>query len=130
MATGDHLILHYQDFTHHALDLGDGTVAEYSGKGTGRRSVRWSLRAEFLARGPVTVKYYPPGTALPPEVSVGLAWARLREQRYSVFNNNCEHFVNHCKTGIHYSTQAERLKWAVTIGALCGVVALASASDD
>jgi len=34
MAKGDHLCVQYPTFTHHGIDLGDGTVIEYGGKGT------------------------------------------------------------------------------------------------
>lgn len=124
MAIGDHLYIQYPTFQHHGIDLGDGTVIEYGGKGTGYMSVRRVLLRDFLKRGPSFVRQYAPGTALHPLKTVQLAWARLREQRYDLFNNNCEHLAYWCKTGHHHSPQAESLKGAVMAGVLVGAVAL------
>ncbi|MBL8764493.1 MAG: lecithin retinol acyltransferase family protein [Phycisphaerae bacterium] len=124
MALGDHLYIKYAWGEHHGIDLGDGTVIEYGGKGTGFMSVRRVLLRDFLARGPSFVKHYAPGTALHPIQTVQLAWARLREQRYDLFNNNCEHLAYWCKTGHHWSPQANTLKELVRVGAVVGVFAL------
>lgn len=124
MACGDHLFIQYPTFQHHGIDLGDGTVIEYGGKGTGVMSVRRVWRDDFLARGPSFVKHYPPGTSLHPSQTVQLARARLREQRYDLFNNNCEHLAHWCKTGHHWSPQAESLKGVLVVGAAVGLVAL------
>lgn len=124
MAIGDHFFIKYVWGEHHGIDLGDGTVIEYGGKGEARMSVRRVLRRDFLARGPAFVKQYAPGTALNPLETVQLAWARLREQRYDLFNNNCEHLAYWCKTGHHHSPQAETLKGAIRVGVLVGAIAL------
>lgn len=124
MAIGDHLFIQYRAFQHHGIDLGDGTVIEYGGKGTGFMSVRRVLLRDFLARGPSFIKHYAPGTALEPWQTVQLAWARLREQRYDLFNNNCEHLAYWCKTGRNWSPQAERLKSAFRVGAVVGLITL------
>ncbi len=124
MAMGDHLFVKYPAFEHHGIDLGDGTVIEYGGKGTGSMSVRRVLLSEFLARGPSFIRHYAPGAALDPLQTVQLAWARLREQKYDVFNNNCEHLAYWCKTGHHWSPQANALKEIVKISAVVGVFAL------
>lgn len=128
MAIGDHLFIKYVWGEHHGIDLGDGTVIEYGGKGEARMSVRRVLRRDFLARGPAFVKNYAPGTALVPEDTVRLAFARLAEQRYDLFDNNCEHLAYWCKTGNHYSPQAESLKTVVKAGLFAGVVALLAAA--
>lgn len=124
MAIGDHLFIKYVWGEHHGIDLGDGTVIEYGGKGSGFMSVRRVLLGDFLARGPSFVKRYAPGTALPPEQTVQLAWARLQEQRYDLFNNNCEHLAYWCKTGHHHSPQANTLKGALKVGVFVGLIAL------
>lgn len=41
--------------------------------------------------------------------SVARAWSRVGEDGYSVWGNNCEHFVEWCITGQHASPQAEAL---------------------
>ncbi|MCC6661406.1 MAG: lecithin retinol acyltransferase family protein [Phycisphaerales bacterium] len=126
MAIGDHLFIKYIWGEHHGIDLGDGTVIEYGGKGEARLSVRRVWRDAFLARGPAFVKPYAPGAALPLRETVRLAFARLREQRYDLFNNNCEHLAYWCKTGHHRSPQADGLKGALAVGAVVGLVALAA----
>ena len=122
MAKGDHLFVQYPTFTHHGIDLGDGTVIEYGGKGTGHMSVRRVHRNHFLSRGPSFVRNYAPETALHPGKTVRLAWARLREQRYDLFNNNCEHLAYWCKTGHHFSPQANGLKHVLEFGAGIGLI--------
>jgi hypothetical protein len=44
------------------------------------------------------------------EETLEQALSRLGERSYSLFVNNCEHFVLWCKTGRAESEQAERLK--------------------
>ncbi len=124
MAIGDHLFSKYAWGEHHGIDLGDNTVIEYGGKGEARMSVRRVWRDDFLSRGPSFVKHYAPGAALPPYETVRLAFARLAEQRYDLFNNNCEHLAYWCKTGHHHSPQANTLKEVVKVGAVVGVIAL------
>lgn len=124
MAIGDHLYIQYPTFQHHGIDLGDGTVIEYGGKGTGFMSVRRVLLRDFRARGPAYVMHYPPGAALHPLQTVRFAWARLREQRYDLFENNCEHLAYWCKTGHHWSPQANALRGAIKVRAAFGLIAL------
>ncbi|HLO40502.1 MAG TPA: lecithin retinol acyltransferase family protein [Phycisphaerales bacterium] len=50
------------------------------------------------------------------------------ETLYSAFKNNCEHFAYWCKTGQHYSPQANGLRQIVTVGTAVGVVALVVAA--
>lgn len=124
MAKGDHLFIKYFWGEHHGIDLGDNTVIEYGGKGEAHMSVRRVWRDSFLARGPAFVRLYADGTTLPPDETVRLAWARLREQCYDLFNNNCEHLAYWCKTGHHWSPQANMLKDAVKVGAVVGLIAM------
>lgn len=124
MAIGDHLFIKHVWGEHHGIDLGDGTVIEYGGKGEARMSVRRVLRRDFLARGPAFVKTYARGAALDPLETVQLAWTRLREQRYDLFNNNCEHLAYWCKTGHHWSPQANGLKQVLAVGAVFTLVAI------
>ena len=124
MAIGDHLYVQYPTFQHHGIDIGDGTVIEYGGKGSGSMSVRRVPLGDFLARGPAFVKLYAPDAALPPLATVKLAFARLAEQRYDLFNNNCEHLAHWCKTGHHWSPQANTLKGGLALGAAAALVAL------
>lgn len=128
MAKGDHLFVQYPWGTHHGIDHGDDTVIEYGGKGTGRMSVRRVHRNDFISRGRCYVRPYAPGTALDPEQTVQLAWMRLREQRYDLFNNNCEHLAYWCKTGHHWSPQVNGLKDVLKVGAVVGLIALVASA--
>lgn len=129
MATGDHLFIKYFWGEHHGIDLGDNTVIEYGGKGESRMSVRRVWRDAFLARGSAFIVSYPPGAALPPDETVRLAWMRLREQRYDLFNNNCEHLAYWCKTGHHWSPQSNMLKEVVKVGTVVGLIAIVASAS-
>jgi hypothetical protein len=124
MASADHLVIQYAGYTHHGIDLGDGTVIEYGGKDTGRASVRRVWRKDFVSRGACSVRQYPPGATLHPNETVRLAWARLREQKYDLFNNNCEHLAYWCKTGQHWSPQANTLKDLFKFGIVAALFAI------
>jgi hypothetical protein len=124
MATGDHIYVEYPGYTHHGIDLGDGTLVEYGGKGTGVMAIRRVLMSKFAERGTVHLVSYAPGAAFPPEQVVARALARLKEQRYSVFTNNCEHFAIWCKTGHQHSPQGEIASVAVAGLAVLGLAKL------
>jgi|GEM_PF-1085416 len=47
--------------------------------------------------------------AYSPEETVQRAKSKLGENRYSLPFNNCEHFAIWCKTGIHQSTQVDKV---------------------
>jgi hypothetical protein len=130
MARGDHLVVRYPWGYHHGINLGDGTVMEYGGEGEDCMSIRRVPLGRFRRRGPVFVRRYPPGQMLDPDETERLAWARFREKRYDLFNNNCEHFAYWCKTGRLWSPQADRLKELLAVGAAVGLVALAVGDGD
>ena len=90
-------------FTHHGIDLGDGTVAHYL---EGREILRSPVE-EFSRGQPFSVVTYPEGSCSPTGVTLRRAMGRIGEQRYNLLFNNCEHFAHWCKTGRHRSTQVE-----------------------
>ena len=94
-------------YTHHAVDLGDGTVIEYvSATPTKRDSiVTHRSLAEFAKGGKVEVRQY--GSRLEPEVAVARAESWLGKAGYGFFTNNCEHFASWCVTGSRSSSQIE-----------------------
>ena len=49
---------------------------------------------------------------------VGRARSRLRENEYSIFGNNCEHFALWCKTGISVSQQVKNIEDAAKKAAI------------
>lgn len=129
MAKSDHLVVRYCGYTHHAIDLGDGSVIEYGGKGAERLVVRRMPLAEFCRRGSVFIRQYPSGTTLPPDYVILLALSRLGEERYDILRNNCEHLATWCKTGRHESAQAERVTEYLLAGMIvCAITMLSKSS--
>ena len=105
MVVGDHLRVPRQHglFYHHGIDLGDGTVAHYL---EGRKILRSSLQ-EFSAGQRLTIVIHP--KCSPKSVILRRAISRIGEEKYNLLFNNCEHFANWCKTGIHRCDQIEEL---------------------
>mgnify|MGYP000458723105 CR=1 FL=1 len=103
MGAADHLQVRRQHglFKHHGIDLGDGTVAHYL---EGREILRSSLK-EFCAGQPFSVVIHK--GADPNGLTLRRAISRIGEQNYNLLFNNCEHFANWCKTGVHRSNQME-----------------------
>lgn len=124
MATADHLFVQRFGFEHNGIDMGDGTVIEYGGKGTGHMSVRRVSWSEFARGGWILIRRYKRGVALPPAETIQLALKRLHEQDYDLFDNNCEHLAYRCKTGHHWSPQADRLKSMLNAGIAVAAVAV------
>jgi len=126
MALGDHIKAKRARgiYTHHGIDMGDGTVVHFSGHPLNYRDARVcrvSLE-EFLAgREAVVVKHEEP--VLPVEETVRLAEELLGAEGYHPLTNNCEHFTTYCKTGRKDSVQSRRfITAAFTAGALAMVV--------
>lgn len=105
MGAADHLEVPRRHglFTHHGIDLGDGSVAHYL---EGREILR-SPVDEFSRGEPLSVVPYPEGSCSPVGVTLRRAMGRIGEQRYNLLFNNCEHFAHWCKTGRHRSAQVE-----------------------
>jgi hypothetical protein len=116
LAAADHLQVPRQHglFSHHGIDLGDGTVAHYL---EGREILR-SSTADFSRSQPVSVVNYPEGSCSPTGVCLRRAMGRLGEQNYNLLFNNCEHFAHWCKTGRHRSAQVEGWLHSGSLGAL------------
>jgi len=100
MAAGEHLVVSYGIFTHHGIDIGDGTVVGFS-KAMAKVS-RISF-TEFCDGRDVWVREYAQSeSAL---VVVLRALQRVGETNYHLLANNCEHFATWCKTGRSESAQ-------------------------
>jgi hypothetical protein len=108
---GTHLTTRRRGYVHHGLYVGQGRVIHYAGLKT------------LLRRGPVeevTLDQFSAGRGW--QVKAGAApayggWAaverartRLGEDRYRIWSNNCEHFVEWCLSGTPRSEQVEQ--WA------------------
>ncbi len=110
---GDHLKVSRGAYTHHGLYLGNGKVIHYSGKvissssssGSSSQVEEISLD-EFCNESKYLVVDHP-HRKYSPKKSIQRARKRLGEERYNIYWNNCEHFVNTCVDGAHASSQVK-----------------------
>jgi hypothetical protein len=105
MAKGDHLVVSYGTYTHHGIDIGDGTVVVLSKE---RGSVVRISRAEFRDGRAVKVRKY--DRCDPPRIVVRRALGQLGATGYNLLWNNCEHFATWCKRGRAQSAQVQTYK--------------------
>ncbi len=114
MPAADHLIVPRQHglFLHHGIDLGDGSVAHYL---EGREILRSPIE-EFSCGKTVTVLHHQKSSSK--STTLRRAISRLGEQNYNLLFNNCEHFANWCKTGLHRSKQMENFLGRSSFGAI------------
>jgi hypothetical protein len=106
MARGDHISVARPGYSHHGIDVGDGSVVHFAGglgKTKAEAEIRQDTTQEFLRGGiPIVVLHAGPVDA---GETVRRALSRVGEQGYGLFDNNCEHFANWCVTGDHVSGQ-------------------------
>lgn len=108
MALGDHLMISFGSYQHHAIDMGDGMAIQYGGGELSPRHNRVSVVAiESLEKKGTLVVIQQPASFSGDEI-VQRAKSRIDEKNYSLFHNNCEHFVNWCRTGSASSRQVDR----------------------
>ena len=114
MGVADHLKVLRQHglFTHHGIDLGDGTVAHYL---EGKAIIRSSTK-EFCKGETYSVVIHTDSS--PTGITLRRAMSRIGEQRYNLLFNNCEHFATWCKTGKHRSNQMEDWLEGSSLGAI------------
>jgi hypothetical protein len=108
MIKGDHVEASGVLITHHGVYVGDGLVACYCSE-SGKLNARVEVVpiTEFARGRPVRVLNRP--AVFGPDEIVSRALTRHGEQQYSLWSNNCEHFVNWCRTGRTESRQADRV---------------------
>ena len=107
MAKGDHLMVSCGTYQHHAIDMGDGRVIQYGGGELSANNevaimpyeTLTSIGEVFVLDGPVSFSA---------DEVIERAVSRIGEKNYSFLNNNCEHFVNWCRTGHADSRQVDR----------------------
>lgn len=107
--SGMHLYVHKTLYTHHGIGDDMGGVIHYSGLADGLQSgpiCQVSLQ-EFSGGKEVLVKRHLNPTYSSRE-AVERAKSRIGENAYSIFGNNCEHFVEWCIEGEHSSDQVDR----------------------
>ena len=113
LAPGTHLVSPRTGYQHHGIYVGGGRVIHYAGFDTPFRSgpVEEVTLDEFTRGEPVQVKVWQ-SPRFPGETAVKRARARLGEDRYSLWANNCEHFAEWCISGTSRSPQVDTsMKW-------------------
>ena len=106
---GDHLVSSRGVYTHHGLYAGADRVIHYAGNAQkgGPGPIEETSFLQFCDGNSFTVRVYA-DRKYTPQQSVDRAMARLDEDDYCVFANNCEHFVEWCINGDHSSAQVNR----------------------
>ncbi|MGA2166080.1 MAG: lecithin retinol acyltransferase family protein [Solirubrobacteraceae bacterium] len=107
MARGDHIYVDRGLYEHHGIDIGDGTVIDFSADDGTKSSatIRQATLEDFVGEGVVQTRTY--GARLDPEQAVARARSQLGASGYDLFANNCEHFATWCVAGEHSSSQVE-----------------------
>jgi hypothetical protein len=106
MATGDHLVIAYGPYQHHAIDLGDGQVIQYGGGSLTGNRIEIVPLDQYPARRVVWV--LEEAAEFSADEIIDRALSRRGEDNYCLFSNNCEHFVRWCRTGRASSHQVRR----------------------
>lgn len=130
---GQHLVVGRVGYTHHGLGIGTGKVIHYSGLANGLESgpvCIVSLKT-FSGDSQIQIKVHK-NRRYPRMISIKRAKSRLGEDAYSLYGNNCEHFVEWCITGDHSSEQVDRALPVVakmaTMGAARGAATIVAST--
>jgi len=114
-------------YTHHGIDVGDGTVVHFSGEPLRLADARVELDSmEVFCGGhePRVVAYG--AEAQDAEVVIETALSMVGMTGYQLWRNNCEHFASHCKTGEKSSPQVKRaLKGLATAAGAAATLSVA-----
>lgn len=110
MRLGDHLTVHHGFYTHHGIVVGEDHIIHY---GRGLSDIKNAkieiVSREVFADGKKATIIKSPCIYSAEEV-VARAKSRLGENCYDVFDNNCEHFANWCRSDDALSPQASNTK--------------------
>ncbi|MEM7454931.1 MAG: lecithin retinol acyltransferase family protein [Planctomycetota bacterium] len=105
---GDHLRVKFGVYYHHGLDVGDGTVIHF---GRGLADIE-NARVEKVARELFSkdrpIEVVSAAAEFSADEIVRRAESCLGQSGYNLFDNNCEHFVNWCRTGQASSSQIDK----------------------
>lgn len=130
---GQHLVAGRVGYKHHGLGVGSDKVIHYSGLADGLESgpvCLVSLEA-FAGDSEIVIKAHKK-RRYSRMISIRRAKSRIGEDAYSLYGNNCEHFVEWCITGDHSSPQVDRVVPIVanmaTMGAARGAVTVVAST--
>ncbi len=130
MAAGDHIKVRRAGglYSHHGIDMGDGTVIHFSGEPTRLRDAQVCrvAMADFLQGEEARVVRHGDRERAAEEV-VRAAEELVGSRDYNVVFNNCEHFATYCKTGIRQSRQVRKAAKAAATVLVVGVGVAAQA---
>jgi HRAS-like suppressor 3 len=121
---GAHLTSPRRGYLHHGIYVGAGRVIHYGGFNRPfHRGPIEEVTLEAFANGrPLRVQAWA-APAYAGQAVVRRARARLGEDRYSFWSNNCEHFAQWCVTGTSRSAQVDAwVQWLS--GAFAGLGSL------
>jgi len=93
LSAGDHLYVQRTGYTHHGVYVGDQQIIHYLLE----EGIVIASLEEFAAGANVHIKESP--IYYTSEEILTRAYSRLGEKGYNLFNNNCENFVNWCRSG-------------------------------
>jgi hypothetical protein len=120
VAKGDHIKVFRGGYEHHGIDVGDNKVVHFTGE-PGRKSmaeVKETTREEFADGGNVEVVASTRGVSA--DEVANRARQRIGEKDYNLVLNNCEHFAQQCRNGIHKSPQVQEHITAGTARVIVG----------
>ena len=103
---GDHLVVDFGLYRHHGIACGDGSVIHF-GRGIFdlENAIVEQVDMETFCQGQVIVVADSKASFQAEEI-VARAISRIGEQGYDLFDNNCEHFANWCRSCESESQQA------------------------
>ena len=113
---GQHLYVSRGLYTHHGLGDGRGGVIHYSEPtdGPAKGHVRRTSLDQFSRGGEIKTRTYQ-SRRFSSNEAVERAESCIGKDGYSLWGNNCEHFVSWCVTGDHDSKQVNRSAAFTTI---------------
>jgi lecithin:retinol acyltransferase len=106
---GAHLTTQRSGYVHHGLYIGNGRVIHYAGlKAMWRRGPIEEVSLDEFGAGRGWQVNQRAAPAFLGHDAVERARTRLGEDRYRIWSNNCEHFVEWCLSGTARSAQVEQ----------------------
>ena len=105
-------------YNHCGVYIGDGKVIHFAALVGSEISMKNAVIHEtsieqFLDNCPLRIIDIPEKYCFSDEETVKRAKSHIGENGYNFLTNNCDHFAMECKTGKHFSLQAEAVKDAI-----------------